>query len=51
MDRYLDSHNHMHALSWDQWELFAMTGMAGAVLSCGNPHVYREIWETPPTAP
>ncbi|MEE9240463.1 MAG: TatD family hydrolase [bacterium] len=50
MDRYIDSHNHMHALSWDQWELFAMTGMAGAVLSCGNPHVYREIWEAPPTA-
>ncbi len=50
MDRYIDSHNHMHALSWDQWELFAMTGMAGAILSCGNPHVYREIWETPPTA-
>ena len=50
MDRYIDSHNHMHALSWDQWEQFAMTGMAGAILSCGNPHVYREIWETPPTA-
>lgn len=50
MDRYIDSHNHMHALSWDQWELFAMTGMAGAILSCGNPHVYREIWEAPPTA-
>ena len=50
MDRYIDSHNHMHALSWDQWEQFAMTGMVGAVLSCGNPHVYREIWETPPTA-
>ncbi len=45
MDRYIDSHNHMHALSWDQWEQFAMTGMAGAILSCGNPHVYREIWE------
>ena len=50
MSRYIDSHNHMHALSWDEWELFAMTGMAGAILSCGNPHVYREIWEAPPTA-
>jgi predicted metal-dependent TIM-barrel fold hydrolase len=40
----------MHGLSWDEWELFAMTGMAGAVLSCGNPHVHREIWEVPPTA-
>ena len=50
MDRYIDSHNHMHALSWDEWERFAMTGMAGAILSCGNPHVYREIWESPPKA-
>jgi len=50
VSRYIDSHNHMHALSWDEWELFAMTGMAGAVLSCGNPHVHREIWETPPSA-
>jgi len=46
--RYIDSHNHMHALSWDEWELLSVTGMAGAVLSCGNPHVHREIWEAPP---
>ncbi len=46
--RYIDGHNHMHAMSWDDWELLGMTGMAGAILSCGNPHVYREIWERPP---
>ena len=25
-----------------------MCGMAGAVLSCGNPHVHREIWRRAP---
>ncbi|RMF93147.1 MAG: hypothetical protein D6736_02200 [Nitrospinota bacterium] len=48
MHSYIDSHNHMQALSWDDWELLGMSGMVGAVLSCGNPHVYREIWEEVP---
>lgn len=45
---YIDSHNHMHALSWDDWELLGTTGMCAAVLSCGNPHLYREVWEEAP---
>ena len=45
---YIDSHNHMHALTWDDWELLSTTGMRAAVLSCGNPHLYREVWEEAP---
>lgn len=45
---YIDSHNHMHALAWDEWELLGTTGMRAAVLSCGNPHLYREVWEEAP---
>ncbi|MFQ5895775.1 MAG: TatD family hydrolase, partial [Nitrospinota bacterium] len=45
---YIDSHNHMQGLSWDDWETLAMTGLVGAVLSCGNPHVHREMWEEAP---
>lgn len=45
---YIDSHNHMHALTWDDWELLGTTGMRAAVLSCGNPHLYREVWEEAP---
>ncbi len=45
---YIDSHNHIHALSWDDWELLSTTGMRAAVLSCGNPHLYREVWEEAP---
>ena len=27
---YIDSHNHMHALNWDEWELLGTTdGPAG----------------------
>ncbi len=48
MDRFIDSHNHMHGFSWDEWELLSMTGLAGAILSCGNPHVHREIWTAVP---
>ncbi len=48
MDRFIDSHNHLHGFSWDDWELQAMAGLAGCVLSCGNPHVHREIWEAVP---
>ena len=45
---YIDSHNHMHALNWDEWELLGTTGMRAAVLSCGNPHLYREVWDEAP---
>ena len=45
---YIDSHNHMHALNWDEWELLGATGMRAAVLSCGNPHLYREVWDEAP---
>ena len=48
MDRFIDSHNHLHGFSFDDWELQGMCGMAGAVLSCGNPHVHREIWRRAP---
>ena len=24
---YIDSHNHMHALNWDEWELLGATIM------------------------
>lgn len=50
MDRFIDSHNHLHAFGHDVWELLAIAGMAGTVLSCGNPHVYREIWHEVPSA-
>lgn len=50
MDRFIDGHNHLHGFSFDDWELQAMCGMAGAVLSCGNPHVHREIWRRAPRA-
>ena len=26
----------------------AIAGMAGTILSCGNPHVYREMWDHAP---
>jgi predicted metal-dependent TIM-barrel fold hydrolase len=45
---YIDSHNHMHSLSHEDWELMAMTGLKGAVLSSGNPYIYREVLEEPP---
>ena len=48
MDRFIDSHNHLHGFSFDDWELQGMCGMAGSVLSCGNPHVHREIWKRAP---
>jgi predicted metal-dependent TIM-barrel fold hydrolase len=38
----------MHSLSHDDWELMAMTGLKGAVLSSGNPYIYREVLEEPP---
>ncbi len=48
MDRFIDSHNHLHGFGFDDWELQSMCGLAGAVLSCGNPHVHREVWRRPP---
>ena len=30
-DEYIDSHTHMHALNWDEWELLGTTGMRTAV--------------------
>ena len=45
---YIDSHNHMHVLNWDEWELLGTTGMRATVLSCGNPHLYREVWDEAP---
>ena len=50
MDRFIDSHNHLHGFSHDVWELQAIAGMAGTILSCGNPHVYREMWDHAPNA-
>ena len=50
MDPFIDSHNHLHGFNHDVWELLAIAGMAGTVLSCGNPHVYREMWERAPNA-
>ena len=50
MDQFIDSHNHLHGFSHDVWELQAISGMAATILSCGNPHVYRELWERPPSA-
>ena len=50
MDRFIDSHNHLHGFSHDVWELQAISGMAATILSCGNPHVYREMWDHVPTA-
>ncbi len=50
MDAFIDSHNHLHGFSHDVWELQAIAGMAATVLSCGNPHVYREMWDHVPTA-
>lgn len=40
---YIDAHCHIHGLPWNEWEVQGMTGMVGAVISAGNPHVYREI--------
>ena len=48
MDRFIDCHNHLHGFSFDDWELQGMCGMAGSVISCGNPHVHREIWKRAP---
>ncbi len=45
---YIDSHNHMHSLSHDDWEMMAMTGLKAAVLSSGNPYIYRELLDEPP---
>ena len=50
MQRFIDSHNHLHAFSHDVWELQAIAGMAATILSCGNPHVYREMWDHVPNA-
>ncbi len=48
MDRFIDAHNHLQGFSFDAWELLGMCGMEGAVLSCGNPYVHREIWRRAP---
>ncbi len=38
---YIDSHNHMHALSWDEWELLGATGMrAGRDTNKSFPAVF-----------
>jgi predicted metal-dependent TIM-barrel fold hydrolase len=34
---YIDAHCHMQGLSFDQWELVGMSGIAATVLSAGNP--------------
>ncbi len=48
MDRFIDAHSRLHGFSFDAWELQGMCGMAGAVLSCGDPHVHREVWRRAP---
>lgn len=50
MDRFIDSHNHLHGFGHDVWELQAISGMAATILSCGNPHIHREMWDRVPTA-
>jgi predicted metal-dependent TIM-barrel fold hydrolase len=45
---YIDSHNHMQSLSWNDWELMAMAGLESAILSSGNPFIYREILDEMP---
>ncbi len=40
---YIDSHTHMHSLSWDAWELLGMCGMQAAVISAGTPYLSRSV--------
>ena len=43
---YIDSHNHMHALNWDEWELLGATGMRdgrdASIFSGGVPR--KMLW-------
>lgn len=50
MDRFIDAHCRLQGFSFDAWELQGMCGMAGALLSCGDPRVHREVRRRVPDA-
>lgn len=47
---YIDAHSHMQGLTFDDWELVGMTGIAATVLSAGNPYDRPLLVEKIPNA-
>ncbi len=45
---FIDAHSHLNGLPYQDWETLGICGARAVVLSCSNPHVFREIHAEPP---